>query len=237
MSSAMRHRFDLHTHSFYSADAADSPEELIARAKARGLSGIAITDHDSCEVHKYLRKKGLEREDGQAVDGFLVVPGMEVSTADGHLLCLGVLLPVLAGQPAVEVAKLVAEQGGIAIPAHPYDSWRAGIKSHVLDAMEIKAIEVFNAAVSTKSFNEQALAYATERGLAMTASSDAHHASAVGVSCTVFEMEELSVSALIRAIEGGGTPEGRYLSFAESMKKNFGNLLRSANRKPKPDLG
>jgi predicted metal-dependent phosphoesterase TrpH len=232
----MRHRFDLHTHSFYSADAADSPEELIASAKARGLSGIAITDHDSCEVHKYLRAKGLEREDGAAVDGFLVVPGMEVSTADGHLLCLGVLLPVLAGQPAVDVAKLVADQGGIAIPAHPYDSWRSGIKAHVLDAMEIKALEVFNAAVSTRNFNEQALAYATQRGLSMTASSDAHHASAVGVSSTAFEMEELSVSSLIRAIESGGTPDGNYLSFGEAMKKNFGNWLRATNRKPKPEL-
>lgn len=232
----MRHRFDLHTHSFYSADAADSPEELIARAKARGLSGIAITDHDSCEVHKYLRKKGLEREDGVAVDGFLVVPGMEVSTADGHLLCLGVLLPVLAGQPAVEVARLVAAQGGIAIPAHPYDSWRAGIKSHVLDTMDIKAIEVFNAAVSSRAFNEQALAYATKRGLAMTSASDAHHASAVGISCTSFDLEELSVPALLAAIAAGGSPEGRYLSFAEAMKKHFGNLFRAVNRKPKPDL-
>ena len=61
------HRFDLHMHSFFSPDAADSPEDLIAAAKARGLSGIAITDHDNCEVHEYLRAKGLAREDGMAV--------------------------------------------------------------------------------------------------------------------------------------------------------------------------
>ena len=48
----MLYRFDLHLHSFYSADAAASPEELIAAARAPGLNGIAITDHDSCEAHE-----------------------------------------------------------------------------------------------------------------------------------------------------------------------------------------
>ncbi len=225
------HRFDLHMHSFFSPDAADPPEELIAAAKARGLSGIAITDHDNCEVHADLIAKGLEREDGEAVDGFLIVPGVEVSTGDGHLLCLGATLPMMAGRPAAEVVQAIHARGGLAIPSHPYDRWRSGIHEAVLDAVAFDGLEVFNAAVSNRKYNIQARRYAERRGLSMTASSDAHHASAVGVSTTVFEMESLSLSHLLAVLRRGGKPEGEYLSRSEALKKHFGNWIRFAKRR------
>jgi predicted metal-dependent phosphoesterase TrpH len=227
----MLHRFDLHVHSYFSADAASAPEELIETARARGLSGIAITDHDTCEAHEYLIEKGLERLDGQPAHGFLVVPGVEVSTADGHLLCVGATLSVMRGEPAAKVVKAIEDCGGVAIPPHPYDRWRAGIREEILDSLDLKAIEVFNAAAK-KEYNEQALAYATGRGLSMTASSDAHHASAVAVSSTAFDLDDLSLSNLIDALRKGGVPEGRYLSMREAVKKQFGTWLRPANRRP-----
>jgi len=225
------HRFDLHMHSFFSLDAANSPEDLIAAAKARGLSGIAITDHDSCEAHEYLRAKGLARENGEAVDGFLVTPGVEVSTAEGHLLCLGTTLPVMAGRPAAEVVKAIHDRGGLAIPSHPYDRWRSGIREAILDKVPFDGLEVFNAAVSNRRYNVQARTYAERRGLSMTASSDAHHASAVGVSRTAFDLETLNLSNLLEALRTGGRPEGEYLSRREAVKKHFGNLFRMLNRR------
>lgn len=219
-------------HSFFSADAADAPEKLIAAAKKRGLSGIAITDHDSCGAHEYLTERGLERPDGLPVDGFLVVPGVEVSTWDGHLLCIGTTLPDMAGKPAIEVVKAIHERGGVAIPAHPYDRWRSGIRKEVLDTLDLHAIEVFNAAVTSRKFNADAHAYATSRGLSMTASSDAHHSSAVGVSSTAFDLDELSVAALVAALKKGGEPAGEYLTFIEGFKKQFGNWFRMFNRNP-----
>ncbi len=228
----MLHRFDLHVHSWFSADAASAPEELIAAAKAKGLSGIAITDHDSCEAHDYLLKKGLERPDGEPVDGFLIIPGVEVSTADGHLLCIGTTLPHMRGVGAAEVVQAIHDRGGIAIPAHPYDRWRSGIRQELLDTLDIHAIEVFNAAVSNKIYNNQALAYAQGRGLSMTASSDAHHASAVAVSSTTFDLAKLDVAHLLTALRTGGEPQGNYLSFREGLKKHFGNWFRIANRRP-----
>jgi predicted metal-dependent phosphoesterase TrpH len=227
----MLHRFDLHVHSYFSADAASAPEDLIEAARARGLSGIAITDHDTCEVHEYLIERGLERLDGQPAHGFLVVPGVEVSTADGHLLCVGTTLPEMRGEPAAKVVKAIEDRGGVAIPSHPYDHWRSGIREEILDSLDLKAIEVFNAAAK-KEFNEKALAYATGRGLSMTASSDAHHASAVAVSSTSFDLHELSLADLVGGLCKGGTPEGRYLSMREAVKKQFGTWLRPANRKP-----
>src|SRR5207244_11810382 len=76
----------LHTHSFFSGDGVSSPEDLIAAARAKGLSGIAITDHNTCDAVNYLLEKGLMRLDGLPVNDFLVLPGVEITTADGHLL-------------------------------------------------------------------------------------------------------------------------------------------------------
>ena len=221
----MLHRFDLHVHSYFSKDATGSPESLIEAARANGLSGIAITDHDTCEAHEYLKGH-------PAPAGFLVVPGVEVSTAEGHLICLGVTLPFLKGAPAHEVIEAVKSAGGIAIPAHPFDRWRAGIRPAVLDTLDLEVIEVFNAAVTSRSYNDKALAYAEGRGLKMLAASDAHHSSAVGASTTAFEMNELSVPSLQAAIRRGGQPDGRYLPFREGVKKHFANWFRKVNPRP-----
>lgn len=229
----MFHAFDLHLHTHYSADACGSPEAMIEAAKRRGLSGIAITDHNTCDALEHLTRAGLIRKDGQAVDGFLIIPGVEVSTADGHLLCLGTTLPFMKGKPAIEVAAAVRERGGIVIAPHPYDSFRAGIREEILDLLDLAALETFNAAVSLRRFNARAAAYASRRGLAATAASDAHHASAAGICNTAYELSELSTTSVLEAIPKGGQRTERYLPFSESMKKNLGNWFRVFNPSPR----
>jgi hypothetical protein len=229
----MRHAFDLHLHTHYSADACGSPEDMIEAAKQRGLSCIAVTDHNTCDAIAHLISHGLVREDGLPVDGFLVIPGVEVSTADGHLLCLGVTLPNMKGVPALEVAALVKERGGICIAPHPYDSFRAGIREEILDQLDLAALETFNAAVTLRGFNAKAAAYAARRRLAGTAASDAHHASAAGICSTAYDLPELSVAAVLEAIPHGGERNENYLSFSEGMKKNFGNWFRVFNPSPR----
>ncbi|MHB8604636.1 MAG: PHP domain-containing protein [Thermoplasmatota archaeon] len=67
----MSGRFDLHTHSTVS-DGSLAPEELVALAKAKGLDGIALTDHDNVG--------GLGRASGTGMAiGVRVVPGIELS--------------------------------------------------------------------------------------------------------------------------------------------------------------
>jgi predicted metal-dependent phosphoesterase TrpH len=178
----MPFNFDLHTHSFFSGDGVSSPEDLIAGARAKGLHGIAMTDHNTCDAVTYMLEKGLMRIDGQPVDGFLVLPGVEVTTADGHLLCIGAELPYLKGKPAREVCEMIHERGGLAIPPHPYDLFRAGIRFSVLETLPVDAIEVFNAATTLRRYNRYAFKYAQIRGLPMVAASDAHHAAAVGTA-------------------------------------------------------
>jgi len=228
----MLHSFDLHLHTFYSSDGCASPEAMIAAAKSRGLSGIAITDHNTCDAVEHLKGKGFIREDGTAVEGFLIIPGVEVSTADGHLLCLGTTLPQMKGRPAIEVVAAIQERGGIAIAPHPFDKFRAGIREEVLNQLPLNALETFNSAVSLKSFNELAAGYASRRGLAATSASDAHHASAAGICSTAYDLPELTMAALLEAIPQGGERTENYLPFIESMKKNCGNWFRLFNPTP-----
>ncbi len=74
---------DLHTHSCFS-DGTDTPEELVTRAVAGGLQGLALTDHDTVAgVPRLLaaaRQQGLE-----------AIGGVEVSTtfASGEMHLLG----------------------------------------------------------------------------------------------------------------------------------------------------
>nr|MDQ6914005.1 PHP domain-containing protein [Verrucomicrobiota bacterium] len=110
----MPFNIDLHTHTFFSGDGVSSPEENIAAAREKGLHGIAVTDHNTSDAVIYLLEKGLMREDGRPVDNFLIIPGAEVTTAEGHLLCVGATLPYLKGKPAREVCEIIHERGGLA---------------------------------------------------------------------------------------------------------------------------
>lgn len=69
-------RIDLHTHSRVS-DGTDAPAELVRQAAAIGLDVVALTDHDTAagwsEAAEAARDAGIE-----------LVPGMEISTVDGH---------------------------------------------------------------------------------------------------------------------------------------------------------
>ena len=63
---------DLHAHTYFS-DAADSPQTLVKLALERGLTTLAVTDHDTFEGNKRAR----ELAEGT---GLTIVPGVEVST-------------------------------------------------------------------------------------------------------------------------------------------------------------
>jgi hypothetical protein len=222
----MAFNIDLHCHSHFSGDGVSSPEENIATARARGLHGFALTDHNTADGCRYLLDQGLMREDGQPVDGFLIIPGVEVTTEEGHLLCLGVILPYLKGTPAAEVCRLVHSKGGLAIPPHPYDLFRAGIREAVLDTLEIDALEVFNAATTFKRYNRMAYEYAVRRQLSMTAGSDAHHHAAMGTAFTILNTEDFSVRGILEQIKRGTELNARYLSRKDALRKTWNNLLR-----------
>ena len=58
-------KFDLHTHTKYSSDGIIEPEKLVKTAIKRGLSGIAITDHDT--LNGSLRAKEYKTDDLEVI--------------------------------------------------------------------------------------------------------------------------------------------------------------------------
>jgi predicted metal-dependent phosphoesterase TrpH len=214
-------KIDLHCHSFFSGDGVSSPEQLIEAARAKGLDGFAITDHNTCDAVKYLIDKGLMRSDGLPVDNFL---------------CIGAILPNLKGRPAVEVCHLIHDAGGVAIPPHPFDIFRAGIRENALKTLQIDAIEVFNAATTLKRYNRMAYMYALDRGLPMTAASDAHHYAAIGTAYTILETENFSVAGVLDQVVKENRLSEKYLSVGGTIRKTWNNLLRLRKRKSVEEL-
>ncbi len=103
-----RYFYDLHCHSDRSHDSDSSLEEIIHYAKKRGLTGIAITDHNVFYT-------GPEE-----LDGIKIIPGVEITLDDGaHLLGLFVRSGIPLIKPRLkEAVSEIHEQKGIAILAH-----------------------------------------------------------------------------------------------------------------------
>jgi hypothetical protein len=230
---------DLHCHSRFSADGVAEPEALVAEARVKGLNGFAITDHNTSACVDYFREHGFLNDEGTPVNGLLIIPGQEITTAEGHLLALGISLPDnLKGIPAAEAVKLIHERGGLAIPPHPYDFFRAGIREPVLETLDLDALEVFNAATTFKRYNKHAFNYAQRRGLPMTAASDAHDHAALGTAYSILEAEEFSVRGVLQAIRKGPALRQRYLTPANAFKKTWNNVFRLRRRKnPREKVG
>ena len=224
-------KIDLHCHSFFSGDGVSSPEQLIKAARKNGLNGFAITDHNTCDAINYMLDKGLMRADGLPVDNFLIIPGVEVTTAEGHLLCIGAVLPDLKGRSALEVCHRIHDAGGLAIPPHPYDLFRAGIRENVLDTLPIDAIEVFNAATTLKRYNRVAFEYARRRALPMTAASDAHHYAATGTAYTILDTDDFSARGVVSQIPRQNELRQNYLSMRDNIRKTWNNWLRLRPKK------
>ena len=107
----MELKLDLHVHSRRSLDGVMTLDEIVSLARARGLDGAAVCDHD------------LALTEAPEYGGFLLIPGIEVSTQFGHLLGLFLTGPVET-RDFFEAAEAIHSQGGLAVLAHPFEHSR-----------------------------------------------------------------------------------------------------------------
>jgi predicted metal-dependent phosphoesterase TrpH len=198
-------RLDLHVHSRASSDGVDHAERLVDAAKAQGLHGIAITDHDRSSGYRRLVKLGLADPSGKPVDNFLVIPGVEVTCVEGHLIVLGATFNAPAGLRAAGVVRKAHALGALAIAPHPLDRCRHGLGRRVCDTLPLDAVEAFNSKTLDKASNEAARAYAARRNLPIVAGSDAHFARTVGRAHTIVNAPELSTRSILDAIAAART--------------------------------
>lgn len=191
-------KIDPHVHSEGSYDGKEPVELILEHCHEIDIDAICITDHDNIE-------KSLEAErKSQKYDDITVIPGIEVSTKDGHLLALDIEEEVPEGKPLEETVEIVREKNGIAIVPHPFQKSRHGISKRKISACD--GIETLNAWFFTGLQNRRAKKYAKKRDLAQVAGSDAHTIGLIGRAYTEIEVEEENPGKhkIIEAIENDG---------------------------------
>jgi len=184
-------KFDLHVHTSVSPCSGANPASIVSKAVDRGLDGIAITDHDTV--------RGVHAVERAAPPDLTILPGVEVTTTTGHMLALGVRDAPSGGDP-ITVAEQIQELGGVAVLAHPFDTFRQHYSPPLNDLTNVvDAVEVRNSRCLLPRFNQRAMEFAVRHGLPVIGGSDAHFPIELGRAVTVTEGEPLM------AIESGTT--------------------------------
>ncbi|MEA1904379.1 MAG: PHP domain-containing protein [Candidatus Hadarchaeota archaeon] len=206
--------YDLHVHTSHSGDCHCPVKDVIREAKAKGLRGIGITDHDSV--------RGVKEALKPSEKNFLIIPGIEVSSKDGHILGLGTSEPVPAGLPAAKTVKLIRKQGGIAIATHPFG---LSLKPFAALRAEYDAVEVFN---PRRYFaNHLARRFAERRGLPMVAGSDAHNPGEVGLAGIRVRSKPNINSVLGKVKRGEVSTFGRTLPLRDYLRRALYKVFRT----------
>ena len=159
---------DLHMHTDHSPDCATPVDVLLDTAKARGLGAIAVTDHNVITGAHEARDRA---------EGIKVIVAEEVKTADqGEVIGLFIDEHIPRGMTLEETIAEIHRQGGLVYVPHPFDRMHAVPDyEHLLNVVEdVDAIEVFNARVAVKSFNEEAVKFARKYRIPGGAGSDSH---------------------------------------------------------------
>lgn len=167
---------DLHVHTPGSSDAKaenyGTADDIVNAAIAVGLDAIAVTDHNTSSWCATVAAAAVGTD-------LIVLPGVEISTTEGHLLAIWEegtpaevirdllvaldikssdqgKLEVAAKRNLAESAQKVTEYGGIAIPAH-VDKSRGllgiAVKDHLLDTLRdpaIAAVEIVKRETAAK---------------------------------------------------------------------------------------
>ena len=194
-------RADLHIHTKYSTDASIPPRTIVDQLYAHSsIKVIAITDHNTLEGYRKVRELASAYKD------ILIIPGVEVSTAEGDIIILGTEELPNAPWKAQNVIDFARDKGGLLVVPHPYRAYGLGdsARKYAFDA-----IEILNSA-STPQVNKLAENLAKTMGLPGVAGSDAHQVNElwtvyteVQASCDIDEVLKAIRKGLVRIASTG----------------------------------
>jgi predicted metal-dependent phosphoesterase TrpH len=176
-------KIDTHVHSKYSADSRQSISTIFRTAKKRGLSGIAVTDHNAIGSWQEA-KKISKRQD------LIFIQGEEISILESGLEKLHTLgffmTDFIEPAPLPVVYDQIKGQGALLIICHPFEPRRESCTTQEAKKLlgYFNGVETFNARVRDQKWNDIALKFAKQHKLTMTGGSDAHLRFEVGNAYT-----------------------------------------------------
>lgn len=200
---------DLHTHSrfFHGWPGTPTPFDPVgarlnaAVARVRDLDGFVLTNHDYC----YRSSVGM------------ALPGIEVSTTEGHVLVIGPNPPARTEVDELtphELCDLAHENDCATVLAHPFRHGSALDSGADFDAVEING--------KNPEHIEQTKALAERLDLPLVGGSDAHYPVEVGRAYTHVDAEELTPEAVADAIrEGRVTAMTRFSRFDSLVDRAY----------------
>jgi len=213
---------ELHAHSAASYDGRDSVDMLLERAAAAGLDALAVTDHDEVSANPELLESAPEYD-------IVPIPGVEVSSAAGHVLGLNITEAVEPGLAFAETVERIRDQGGIAVVPHPFQEMRSGVLANIgkAELRTADAIEVYNSRLVTGYSNRQARRFAERYDVPITAGSDAHVSDMVGRAVTLVDADEPTAESICEAVvDGRTTLQTRRTPWLVSARQAYGNTRR-----------
>ena len=222
---------DLHIHTAGSDGLATAAQVFDWVERQTDLAVIAITDHD--DLVPALRARELHARGDYRFD---FIPGMEVTTIEGHLLALFVERRVPSFRSLPATLDAIHAQGGLAVVPHPMSPLTRSIGRHGItrivarraDGLWFDGIELANSSPAGRIVAGRARALnAALFHIAPCGGSDAHYLPVIGSSCTTFPGR--TAADLRAAVETGcsGCVAGKHPPLREI---GVGNVARQSAR-------
>ncbi len=193
-------KIDLHIHTSLGGDSLINPHDIVERAREFGLDAVCITEHHSYDLSEPFDAISLKTN-------FPIFRGMEYRTDNGHLLIYGVRATrgsLLPGLPVQKAVDWVIKNGGVAVPAHPYQKSLVGnyMGDDIFKISGLVALEVLNGSVSLAD-NRRASEAATRLNINGIGGSDAHGIQVLGKAYTCFPAPVNTAKDLTLALQSG----------------------------------
>ncbi len=201
---------DLHAHTYpKSDDSFISVDDLVDAARAAGLDGVCLTEHDdfwSTHCAATLTQR----------HGILVLPGAEINTDAGHVLVFG-LNRYRFGMHKPGFLRAEADSlGAVLIAAHPYrrrylsdpgqdPELRAGMLERAVADPDMRIFDAVESCNGRGAGDENSFSVDLRERLALpgTGGSDAHRLHQIGAAATLFHRPVTSLEEFVAEVRAG----------------------------------
>ncbi len=173
-----------------------SSYQLIDKASQKGFDALAITNHNAvfynAEIAQYAEKKGI-----------LLIPGMEATFSDAHVLILNPDFDINPEGRSLQELPGIKKEDNLLIAPHPFYRKFKSLGSDLVTYIDLfDAIEFAQYYNSLINFNKKAIDIASEYNKPLIATSDCHFIWQFGDTYSLIEANK-DIPSIIEAVKSG----------------------------------